>query len=125
VFINSDPDMIRLYLAWLALLGVDKDRLRYQLQIHETADVVGAEHFWAAVVGVDVATLGKASLKRHNPKTNRRNVGPAYRGCLTVRVLKSADLYRRIEGWWYGIVLGAAPDSLIPCPVSPVHSPMV
>ncbi|CAM5738759.1 hypothetical protein STENM223S_05838 [Streptomyces tendae] len=30
-----------------------------------------------------------------------------HRGCLAIKVLKSADLYRRIEGSWYGIVLGA------------------
>ncbi|WP_097870205.1 hypothetical protein [Streptomyces sp. rh34] len=35
------------------------------------------------------------------------NVGENYRGCLAVRVLKSAELYRRIEGSWCGIV-GAA-----------------
>lgn len=41
------------------------------------------------------------------PKTNRKNTGKGYQGCPAVRVLKSADLYRRIEGWWCGIV-GAA-----------------
>jgi hypothetical protein len=27
-----------------------------------------------------------------------------YRGCLVINVLKGADLYRRTEGWWTGIV---------------------
>jgi hypothetical protein len=49
----------------------------------------------------------KTTLKKHNPKTVRKNTGETYRGCLAVKVLKSADLYRRIEGSWYGIVLGA------------------
>ncbi|MGH3324094.1 MAG: hypothetical protein ACRDOV_06655, partial [Streptomyces sp.] len=55
----------------------------------------------------DVADLGKTTLKRHNPKTVRKNVGAEYRGCLVVRVLQGADLYRRIEGWWSGIVCEA------------------
>ncbi|MET9483382.1 hypothetical protein [Streptomyces sp. NPDC006638] len=110
-FINSDPDMIRVFLAWLDLLGVSKDRLRYQVQIHESADVGAAEQFWADVAGVDVQAFGKTTLKRHNPKTNRKNVGAGYRGCFCVRVVQCADLYRRIDGWWYGIVLGATPTT--------------
>lgn len=106
-FINSDPHMLKVFLAWLKLLGVGRDRLRYAVHIHETANVSAAERFWADVAGVDVADLSKTTLKKHNPKTNRKNVGDGYHGCLTVRILQSAELYRRVEGWWYGIV-GAA-----------------
>lgn len=106
-FINSDPDMIEVYLAWLALLGVAPDRLRFSVMIHESADARAAESFWAELVDVDAASFMKTTLKRHNPKTVRKNVGADYHGCLTVRVLQGADLYRRIEGWWYGIVCEA------------------
>ncbi|MFH8789473.1 hypothetical protein [Streptomyces roseoverticillatus] len=106
-FVNSDPDMISLYLAWLRLLGVDQSRLRFHVMIHESADISGAERFWADHVGPDVGSFGKTTLKKHNPMTVRKNTGESYRGCLTIRVLAGADLYRRIEGWWYGIVLGA------------------
>lgn len=106
-FINSDPHMIEVYLAWLRMLGVSTDRLRFHVHIHESADVAGAERYWADLTGSGAAAFGKTSLKKHNPKTHRKNVGEDYRGCLVVRVLQSADLYRRIEGWWYGIV-GAA-----------------
>ncbi|SEE90962.1 hypothetical protein SAMN05428954_4467 [Streptomyces sp. 2112.3] len=106
-FVNSDPNVIQLYLAWLSLLGVEAERIGYRVMIHRTADVAGAEHYWADLVGVDVAALQKTTIKKHNPKTVRKNAGEAYHGCLVIRVLQSADLYRRIEGWWYGIVLGA------------------
>ncbi|MFG2531915.1 hypothetical protein [Streptomyces sp. NPDC048516] len=106
-FVNSDPNVIQLYLAWLSLLGVEAERIGYRVMIHRTADVAGAEHYWADLVGVDVAALQKTTIKKHNPKTVRKNAGKAYHGCLVIRVLQSADLYRRIEGWWYGIVLGA------------------
>ncbi|MEV4877637.1 hypothetical protein [Streptomyces cyaneofuscatus] len=106
-FVNSDPGMIEVFLAWLRLLGVDDDALRFHVLIHETADVAGAERFWADLTGAAPSAFGKTSLKKHSPKTNRKNVGENYRGCLAVRVLKSAELYRRIEGSWYGIVLGA------------------
>jgi len=107
IFVNSDPGMIQVYLAWLSLLGVEKDRLQFRVMIHESADVEVAERFWAELVGVDLSSLDRTTLKRHNPKTSRKNVGEDYRGCLAVRVRRSADLYRRVEGWWYGIVVGA------------------
>ncbi|MER7107874.1 hypothetical protein [Streptomyces sp. NPDC000229] len=103
IFVNSDPDMILTFLAWLDLLGVERDRIQYRVMIHETADVDGAERFWAALVGVDIAWLQKTTLKKHNPKTVRKNVGDDYYGCLVIQIMKSADLYCSIEGWWSGI----------------------
>lgn len=96
--------MISLFLAWLRLLGVTDEDLDFRLQIHETADVPGAERYWAGIVGIESGALRRTTLKRHNPKTNRRNSGAAYVGCLTVEVRRSTDLYRRIAGWYEGIV---------------------
>ncbi|MFI9341577.1 hypothetical protein ACIG0D_09960 [Streptomyces sp. NPDC052773] len=106
-FVNSDPGMIKVFLAWLDLLGIERERLRFTVMIHENADVAGAEHYWADLVGADRSAFNKTTLKKHNPKTVRKNVGETYRGCLVIKVLKGAELYRRIEGSWYGIVLGA------------------
>ncbi|MBB3080281.1 transcriptional regulator with XRE-family HTH domain [Streptomyces violarus] len=107
-FINSDPNVISFFLRWLDVLGVERERLRFRVSIHESANVQEAEEFWAGLAGVAPATLQKATLKKHNPKTSRKNTSEAYRGCLIVYVLKSANLYRRMEGAWYGIVGGAA-----------------
>jgi hypothetical protein len=104
LFVNSDPGVILLYLAWLRLLGVEPERLSYRVMIHMTADVEGAKRYWADLVGVDVATFQKTTIKKHNPKTVRKNVGESYKGCLVIRVAQGAQLYRRIEGWWLGMV---------------------
>ncbi|MFJ6436691.1 hypothetical protein [Streptomyces sp. NPDC091416] len=106
-FINSDPDVISVFLAWLRLLGIPPEQLKFHVNIHETADVPEAEHFWRNHTGAAASRFGKTTLKKHRPLTIRKNVGGNYRGCLAIHVLQSADLYRRIEGWWYGIV-GAA-----------------
>ncbi|MEU5343988.1 MULTISPECIES: hypothetical protein [unclassified Streptomyces] len=113
-FVNSDPGVIRLYLAWLTLLGVEPKRLQYRVMIHITADVDGAECYWAELVGVDVSTFQKTTIKKHNPKTVRKNVGENYRGCLVIRVSQGAELYRRIEGWWSGMVDSAGRDHAPP-----------
>ncbi|MFJ3304850.1 hypothetical protein ACIPSA_17335 [Streptomyces sp. NPDC086549] len=112
LFVNSDPGVIQVYLAWLDLLGVGRDRLRFRVMIHETADVTAAERYWADLVGIDVSQLQRTTLKKHNPKTVRKNVGEAYHGCLVIRVLQGAELYRRIEGAWYGIVGAVRPGDL-------------
>ncbi|MGJ7878827.1 hypothetical protein [Streptomyces rochei] len=91
-FVNSDPGVIQVFLAWLDLLGVERRRLRFTVMIHESADVAGAERFWAGLVGTDRAAFNKTTLKKHNPKTVRKNVGASYRGCLVIKVLKGADL---------------------------------
>ncbi|WP_374774343.1 hypothetical protein OG756_16490 [Streptomyces sp. NBC_01310] len=108
IFVSSDPGMVGVYLAWLHRLRVEEERLRFHVMIHESADVTAAEEFWRDFVGGDPARFHKTTLKRHKPTTQRKNTGEGYRGCLVVRVLKSADLYRRIEGWWCGIVGAAA-----------------
>ncbi|MEV0301574.1 hypothetical protein [Streptomyces prasinus] len=108
-FVNSDPDMITVFLAWLDLLEADPANLRFAVQIHETADVATAEKFWADHVGISTTDLMKTTLKRHNPRTNRKNTTDDYHGCLRVDVRKGADLYRRIEGWWCGIVGAVLP----------------
>lgn len=97
-FVNSDPGMISVFLAWLDLLDVGRERLHCRVMIHETADVDAAERYWADLVGIDRALLGKTILKKHNPATVRKNTGATYRGCLGIKVRQGADLYRRIEG---------------------------
>jgi len=106
-FVNSDPGMIQTFIAWLDLLGVDRERHVYHVMIHESADVAAAERYWAGITSAAPDRFGKTALKRHNPRTGRKNVADDYRGCLAIRVRGSADLYRRIEGAWCGIV-GAA-----------------
>lgn len=103
MFINSDPTMISLFLAWLDLIGVERDRLIYRLSIHETADVAASTTHWARIVGVEESEFRRASLKRHIPKTVRKNVGADYHGCLVINVRRSTELYRQIAGWWSGI----------------------
>lgn len=99
IFINSDPGLIRFFLRFLNEAGTAPAQLRFRVQIHETADVTAAEQFWAGVTGADPAQFHRTVLKRHNPRTVRKNVGADYHGCLCIDVRQSADLYRKIEGW--------------------------
>jgi transposase-like protein len=101
--INSDVQVIRLFQRWLDLMGVPEEDRRYRLSIHESADVGAAQDFWSEVTGVPVSRFARPTLKRHEPKTIRRNVGDGYRGCLVISVCKSRVLYQQIEGLFTGL----------------------
>ena len=47
-FVNSDPALITLFLRFLDKSGVSRERLRYRLLIHESADVEAATRYWAS-----------------------------------------------------------------------------
>lgn len=103
-FINSDPDVICIFLAWLRQRGVPESNLSLSLSIHESADVEAATRFWEGITGVGGETFNKAVLKRHNPKTIRKNTGDDYHGCLVIGVRQSRLLYQHMAGVWRGIV---------------------
>lgn len=108
VFTNSDLDMIRLFLWFLALLGVERDRIRLRVAIHEDADVAAATRFWSGSLGIPEGAFQRPTLKRHAPSPGRRNVSDGYHGCLVVGVLRSAPEYRRIEGMWAAVAASAS-----------------
>jgi transposase len=107
-FINSDVGLIKLFLAFLHVVGVESDRIDFRVAIHESADPEAAVVWWAKQVGADPTAFLRTTLKRHNPKTPRRNTGANYHGCLVVTVRRGQELYDRIEGWTAGVVRAAA-----------------
>ncbi len=109
-FINSDPDLILFFLRFLEMAGIGRDRLRYRVHIHESADVEAATRYWTALVKAESEQFHRPNIKQGNPRTRRKNVGTDYRGCLQVRVSKSCGLYRQIVGWAGGIMTAATAD---------------
>jgi hypothetical protein len=106
IFINSDPALIGFFLRFLDTAGIAREDLVFRVYIHETADVEAAQRFWLDATDAQPSQFRSPTLKRHNPKTVRKNVGEGYRGCLRIDVRRSGDLYRRIEGWAAVAMLG-------------------
>jgi transcriptional regulator with XRE-family HTH domain len=99
VFMNSDPRLVRLFLRFLDVAGIPQADLILRVHIHESADAAAAQRFWEEATGVKTDLFKAPSLKRHNPKTVRKNTGEGYHGCLRLEVRRSGEFYRRIEGW--------------------------
>jgi transcriptional regulator with XRE-family HTH domain len=99
IFMNSDPALTRFFMRFLAVAGIERHRLRCTVHIHESADLEAAQQFWLGITGLDAAQFRSPTLKRHNPRTVRKNTGDDYHGCLRIDVLRGANLYQKIEGW--------------------------
>jgi DNA-binding transcriptional MerR regulator len=111
VLINSDAEVIILFQRWLDLLVVPEDDRRYRLSIHESADLESAQTWWSQVTGVPIDRFDRPTLKRHNPRTVRRNIGAGYHGCLVISVCQSRVLYQQIDGLFHGLVAGVTTRS--------------
>jgi predicted transcriptional regulator len=99
VFMNSDQALVRFFLRFLDTAGIPRDQLIFRVFVHESADVAAARQFWLDVTQAPQAQFRGTALKRHNPRTGRKNIGDAYHGCLRIEARRSSDLYQRIEGW--------------------------
>jgi Homeodomain-like domain-containing protein len=106
VFINSDPGLIGLFLRFLDAAGISRSDLVFTVCIHESGDVAAACRFWLEVTKASPKQFNKVSLKRHNPRTTRKNIGEGYHGCLRITAHRSSDLYRKIEGWAAAAMIG-------------------
>jgi transcriptional regulator with XRE-family HTH domain len=107
-FINSDPQLVKLFLRFLETAGVSRDRLIFKVSIHETADPVAAQQFWRKVIGFEDVNFKPPLIKRHKPLTVRKNTGDDYHGCLRILVRRSIGLYRQIEGWASAVMMSPA-----------------
>jgi transcriptional regulator with XRE-family HTH domain len=107
-FINSDPGLVLLFLRFLDTAGIQRTELIFRVSIHESAGVEAAQRFWAELTEAPADQFRKPTLKRHNPKTIRKNTGEGYYGCLTINVRRSGDFYRKIEGWVSAITASPA-----------------
>jgi hypothetical protein len=104
-WMNSDPVLVRLFLEGLELIGIERRRVVLRVQIHERADEEAAVLWWSRHTSIPLEQFRRTTLKRHNPKTVRQNVGDEYRGCLSITVLQSRQLYQVLEGLVRGLAL--------------------
>jgi transposase len=82
VFINSDPVLIGFFLKFLYTAGIAPETLVFRVYIDETADVEAAQRFWLDATDAQPSQFRRTALKRHNPKTARKNVGEGYHAML-------------------------------------------
>jgi transcriptional regulator with XRE-family HTH domain len=96
-FVNTDVTLVRLFLRFLDLCQIARERVGFRVSIHESADAAAATEWWATSLGVSVESFTRPTIKRHRVRTNRKNVANDYHGCVVVTVAGSRDIYWRVE----------------------------
>lgn len=101
-FTNSDPKMIRIFLAWCyQCQNLTQEDISVSLYIHED-HFEKKDHYiqyWSTQTGIKIAKFDKIYRKRGNPLTVRKNTGDNYSGQITITVKKSVNLNRKIVGY--------------------------
>ncbi len=101
-FTNSDPHMIKLFLKWLKeICDIKKEEIGFEIFIHENSknNIENVVAYWSRVTKFPESYFSKIYFKKHNPKTNRKNIGEQYYGVVQVKIKASSSLNRKIAGW--------------------------
>ena len=104
-FGNTDPSMIRVFLAWLELMDIPKSRVTFDLYIHRTrsSDAETIRQWWIDTVGIKSEELIRIYFKKGKVLTKRTNTKDLYHGLLRIRVKTSTSLNREVSGYIAGI----------------------
>ncbi len=64
VFTNTDPGMLKMYLKWLKLLKVPKEKLKIKLHVYKDMNVQKEISFWSREFGIDKTKFNKTWVKK-------------------------------------------------------------
>jgi len=103
-FSNSDPAMIAIFMKWLHLCSVEKNRLKFRVGVNEAYrdKVRDIEGYWRKILHIQADHFQKPFFQRVQWK-KIYDRPEEYHGVLRVRVAKSTDLLRKIRGWIEGL----------------------
>lgn len=99
-FINSDPDLIRLFLVlFRKSFTIDEKKFRVQMHLHEYHNEKQQLKFWTGVTGICEKQFSKTFQK----KNGKKNIREGYQGCISVRY-NSADVQRELVNVYRAIL---------------------
>ena len=100
-FTNSDPYAIKAIMRWLIeICKIPKNEIKFRLYMHKIYAHENCEKFWSGVTGIPILNFQKTIFKP-TPHKVKKNIN--YKGCVQLRVLKSA-FYWRVMGWMQKLI---------------------
>ncbi len=69
VLSNTDPAMLKFFIQWLLLLGVEKKKIRVRLHLYKDMDVRKETEFWSRVLSLPKSSFRKPHIK-HSKREN-------------------------------------------------------
>lgn len=80
-FVNSDPEMVKFYLAALrSSFDIDEKRFRVVVHLHGYHNIKKQLHFWSRITGIPLAQFTKPFLKKNTGKNKKTG----YQGCASI-----------------------------------------
>ncbi len=114
VFINSDSDMVLIFIKWLEIcLNIPKDRLYCRVEINEKHRnrFVNIQNYWIKLTNIPLIQFRKPSFKKS--KINKiYQDNHDYYGSLQITVSKGTNLNYEILGYITGIVESIKHDKI-------------
>lgn len=103
-FTNMDLSAHKLFIRWSKrYLYAKKEDFRYEMLIHEKADIEKARQYWSKNLSISLKEI-RVYYKKHNLNPHRKNIVQDYNGVLKTSIAKSTDLNRKIAGWTEGVI---------------------
>ncbi|MGH2760191.1 MAG: hypothetical protein ACRDKJ_11605 [Actinomycetota bacterium] len=100
-FSNSDPNMIRLFLAWACrYLGVAQDRFTIILHLHAGQTEAERRSFWSTQTGLPLEQFRKTFIK---PEGTGHRKNKLYNGTAQIRIRRGTALNYQVLGWLEGL----------------------
>lgn len=101
MFSNSDPAAIKAMMRWLMeICKIPKENIKIRIFIHKIYAHENCEKFWSKITGIPVMNFQKTIYK---PTLHKLKKNLDYKGCVQLRVLKTAFFWRVI-GWMRALV---------------------
>ncbi len=98
-FMNSDPDMIAVYLKLLRTYFVVKpEKFRAQLHLHSYHNTKKQKQFWAEVTGIS-----EDRISIYKKENSGKNIKIGYPGCISIRYYDSR-LAREINYYYNALI---------------------
>lgn len=79
---NTDPAMLKFYIHWLSLLGIQKKDLRVKLQIYADMDIEESIKFWSRELNLPIDSFTKPYVKKSNLSDLTYKNGFGYGTCV-------------------------------------------
>lgn len=106
VFINSDPEMIVIFIRWLNIcLKIPKNRLYCRVEINQMHQERSSniQNYWADLIGIPLTQFRQPSFKKSKINKIYQN-SQDYYGSLQITVSKGTNLNYEILGYINGLI---------------------
>ena len=91
-FVNSSPDMNRIYVFFLRSIGVVPEKLSARVKVMNQSQVNGSQGYWSKLTGIPLENFTKPIVRGKKVEEKYRE----HKGCLTITYC-SINLKRQME----------------------------